>query len=202
MEMDEPLDWTAVAQRLDVAGRGARSRLAEALGMDRSQLARTLRKRGVYPDTRQAQTIDRVLSNQPAEAPLRLVASNGGAMRVPEYGYAAATNGDRFALNDGQILDWVDLPMGMQLRGDFFVVRTIGSSMEPRIWAGERKLIQRNVPPGRDQDAVIEFNDGSGVLKTFRKERDGHIFAYQYNPEQEVRYDAASVKALHAVFPL
>jgi phage repressor protein C with HTH and peptisase S24 domain len=202
MDMDEPLDWTAVAQRLDAAGRGARSRLATALNMDRSQLARTLRKRGVYPDTRQAQTIDRILSNQPAEAPLRLVASNGGAMRVPEYGYAAATNGDRFALNDGQILDWVDLPMGMQLRGDFFVVRTIGSSMEPRIWAGERKLIQRNVPPGRDQDAVIEFNDGSGVLKTFRKQSDGQIFAYQYNPEQEVRYDASSVKAMHAVFPL
>lgn len=123
-------------------------------------------------------------------------------MRVPEYGYAAASLGDRFALNEGQILDWVDLPMGMQLRGDFFVVRTMGSSMEPRIWAGERKLVQRNVPPGRDQDAVIEFNDGSGVLKTFRKQQSGKIFAFQYNPEQEIQYEGASVRAMHAVFPL
>ena len=199
--MDEPRDWRAVSRRVDEMGRGARSALAKAMGMDRSQLARTLRKPGAFPDTRQAQIIDRFLSGQAAE-PVERLDSAEGAMRVPEYGYAAGSDGDRFAINEGRILDSIELPMGMRLRGEYFVVRAFGSSMEPRIWAGERKLAQRNVPPGKDQDVVIEFNDGSGVLKTYRRQKDGHIFVFQYNPEKEIRYDASSVKALHAIFPL
>jgi phage repressor protein C with HTH and peptisase S24 domain len=197
---NEPLDWMTVGMRIDALGRGSRASLARALGMDRSQLARTLRKRGEYPTTVQAKRIEEVLAGgSPAEAP-RAVPS--GAMRVPEYGYAAAGGADRLEMTESGIIDWIELPMGMHLRGDYFVVRAPRSSMEPRIWAGERKLVQRNVPPGRDQDCVIEFNDGSAVLKTFRKERDGQVFAFQYNPEQELRYDASAVKAIHAVFAL
>jgi phage repressor protein C with HTH and peptisase S24 domain len=99
-------------------------------------------------------------------------------------------------------LDWVELPHGMTIGGDVFLVRNTGSTMEPRIWAGETRLVQRNVPPARDQDVVVEFRDGTATLKTFRTQRDGVVFVSQYNPDIEIRYDGAAVKALHAVFPL
>jgi phage repressor protein C with HTH and peptisase S24 domain len=198
---NEPLDWMSVGQQVDALGRGGRARLARALEMDRSQLARTLRRRGEYPTTVQAKKIDELLSGaDPVE--VGRVVPMSTAIRVPEYGYAASSGGDRIEMTEAGIIDLIELPMGMQLRGDYFVVRAPRSSMEPRIWAGERKLVQRNVPPGRDQDCVIEFHDGSAVLKTFRKERDGQVFAFQYNPEQELRFDAAAVKAIHAVFSL
>lgn len=200
LRMDDLLDWPTVAERLNTAPRGARARLAAALRMDRSQLARELRKPRGFPKADQARIISDFLAGrhiEPASQP-----RPGDPMRVPLYGFAAASEGDRFAFNDGQILDWIDLPRGMSLKGEFFIVQAIGSSMEPRVWPGERKLVQRGVPPGRDQDAVIEFADGTAVLKTYVRERDGQVFAQQYNPEQQLRYPASDVAAIHAVFPL
>lgn len=168
--------------------------------MDRSQLARHLRTTS-YPRADQMRVIEDFLED-PASPAVSLLPAREERFRVPLYGFAAGGGSERFAFNDGQILDWVELPRGMVLKGDFFIVQTIGSSMEPRIWPGERKLVQRNVPPGRDQDAVIEFKDGSAVLKTYRRERDGVVFAQQYNPEMELRYPASEVRAIHAIFPL
>lgn len=194
------MDWQTIAQRLDAAPRGTRSRLADALKMDRSQLARTLRQRG-FPKADQLKVIETFLED-PASPNVSVLPERDDRIRVPLYGFAAGGGHERFAFNDGEILDWVELPRGMILKGDFFVVQAIGSSMEPRIWPGERKLVQRRVPPGRDQDAVIEFHDGTAVLKTYRRERDGFVFAQQFNPEQELRYPASDVKAIHAIFPL
>ncbi|HEY3694096.1 S24 family peptidase [Phenylobacterium sp.] len=197
--MQDLLDWQSVAQRLEGTDRGTRTRLAERLKMDRSQLARTLKKGGPLR-VDQLQVVEAFLTDAQNDNP------NAGdwadRMRVPLYGFAAGSDGERFALNDGQILDMVDLPRGMSLKGEFFVVQAIGSSMEPRIWPGERKLVQRGVPPGRDQDAILEFHDGTAVLKTYKRERDGQVFVAQYNPEKEVRYDASSVRAIHAILTL
>lgn len=195
--MDDLSDWRSVERRLQTAPRGTRTRLAQRLGIDRSQFARTLRQQ-TFPRVDQLQLIQRFFEEAGDEAIPAIDPRD--RMRVPLYGFAAGQDGDRFAFNDGQIIDYVELPRGMSLNGEFFIVQAIGSSMEPRIWPGERKLVQRGVPPGRDQDAVIEFHDGTAALKTFRRERDGQVFAMQYNPEKEVRYDAASVRAIHAIF--
>lgn len=203
--MDDLLDWPTLARRLGNAPRGAKARLADALHMDRSQLARELRKPRGFPKADQARIIADFLAGRETDAPdpgRSQALRPGEPMRVALYGFAAASDGDRFAFNDGQILDWIDLPRGMSLKGEFFIVQAMGSSMEPRIWPGERKLVQKGVPPGRDQDAVIEFRDGTAVLKTYIRERDGVVFAHQYNPDQEMRYPASEVAAVHAVFPL
>jgi len=194
------MDWKAVAQQLDEKGRGSRSKLAAALKMDRSQLARYLRT-PTFPRTDQAAIIDEFLSGQ-ATTDVHVPGRRSDIQSVPLYGYAAGSEGDRIAMNDGRILDWIQLPRGMQLVGEFFFVQAVGGSMEPRIWSGERKLVQRGVSPGRLQDAVIEFHDGTAVLKTYEREKDGFIFARQYNAEKELRYLGTGVKALHAVLTL
>jgi len=196
--MDTLMDWRAVAARLDTMGRGARTRLAAALDMDRSQLARLLRTRA-FPKLDQAAIIEQFLSGAPANdtglGPRRIEPQS-----VPLYGLAAGSDPDR--INMGEALDWLALPRGMRLHGEFFFIQQVGGSMEPRIWSGERKLVQRGVAPGRLQDALIEFRDGSATIKTYSHEKDGVTFCRQYNPDKEVRYEGTTVKALHAVLGL
>lgn len=121
-------------------------------------------------------------------------------VRVPVYGYAAGDSPDHIAFNPGEILDWMELPRGLNPPGDVIVVRAYGSHMEPRVFAGESLVIQRNVPPTRDRDALFEFTDGTATIKTFKGQRQGYVFACQYTPDEEVRYDSATVKAMHSVF--
>lgn len=219
MADDEPKTWREIDLVLAAMGRGSRAELGRRIRMDRSQLARTLRTKG-YPSAKQWPAIDAFLKGRPEadndaagspEAPATLrvpvfgrpvlvaISGGGGEGGVAEDGPAF---GERFHFTRDQALDWVELPNGMSFNGDLFLVRAVGSSMEPRIWAGESRLVQRGVPPARDQDVVIEFRDGTAVLKTFRTQRDGVVFASQYNPDLELRFDASTVKALHAVFPL
>lgn len=60
-------------------------------------------------------------------------------------------------------------------------------------------IAQLNLPPGRDQDCLVEFNDGSAVVKTYVAQRDGAVFCRQWNPDSEVRYIGSAVKAVHAI---
>jgi phage repressor protein C with HTH and peptisase S24 domain len=199
---DDALTWEGVNERLEAMGRGARTRLSDALKMDRSYLARKLRSRDDLT-LRQAQAIEIFLADAPpiAAVPGReRLRSRDARGRVPVYGYAAAQGDDRFAFNAGQELDWIELPMGLSLRGDFFVVRTLGSSMEPRIFAGEQLVVQQNVPPARDQDVVVELKDETAVVKTYKGQRDGRIMLHQYNAPKEVTFRWDEVTAMHAVF--
>lgn len=178
--------------------RGAKSFVAKAIDMDASQFNRKLKTDDPL-NVSQARTIADVMDSfDPSQGPTQ--GAPPPSNRVAVYGYAAASNGDRVAMNPGGIIDWIDLPMGLTLRGEYFVVKTIGFSMEPRIFEGEMLVIQRHVPPIRDRDVLIEFHDGSGVIKTYRGQKNGRVYAFQYNPEEELSYDGASVKSILNVF--
>lgn len=198
--MDELATWRDVERALETLGRGARNRLAKHLQMDPSYLLRKLRA-GDDLTTTQARAVKTFFdtasgkTSQPGE-----MEPDAPRRRVPVYGYAAAGGGDLIAMNPGEIIEWIELPAGLDPKGDIFVVRTVGSSMEPRIFPGETLVIQRRLPPARGKDAIIEFHDGSGVVKTFQGQRDGFVFAWQYNPGEERRYDASKVKAIHSVY--
>jgi phage repressor protein C with HTH and peptisase S24 domain len=191
--MDDLTSWRDVGRELAKAGRGARSQLAKRLNMDPSYLARKI-------DTDVELTLSQIRAvREYFDGEDSSIDKAPTSKLIPVYGYAAATGGDRIAFNPGEILDWVELPMGLNPRGEVFVVKALGSSMEPRIFDGESLVVQRNVPPTREKDAVIEFSDGSAVVKTYRGQRQGHVFAYQYNEMGELKYDATKVKAIHAV---
>jgi phage repressor protein C with HTH and peptisase S24 domain len=199
--MDELATWRDVERALGELGRGAKNKLAIFLEMDPSYLGRKLKGNDDL-STRQVRQIKAFLDEQsgaaegadgapPRDAPRR---------RVPVYGYGASGAGDMIAFNPGEIIEWMELPAGLDPKGDVFVVRAIGSNMEPRIFDGESLVVQRRMPPVRDRDAVVEFNDGTAVVKTYRGQRDGHVFTWQYNPPEERRYPADKVKAIHAVY--
>ncbi len=94
----------------------------------------------------------------------------------------------------------MELPAGIAPPGEAFVIQAFGSSMEPRIFDGEALVVVRRMPPVRDRDAVIEFSDGSAVVKTYKGQRNGRVFGEQFNPPQMVDYDATTVRAIHRVW--
>ena len=124
--------------------------------------------------------------------------SEPATVRVPVYGYAAASDGDRVALGSDQILDHIELPAGFA-RGEVMAIRVAGDSMEPRLFSGETVIVSLNVTPARFGDCVVELKDGTGLIKQYRGRRDGYVFLHQYNPEQEVRLREDQIKAIHAV---
>lgn len=200
--MQNVLTWREVANLIRPRGRGAPKRLSDALGMDSSDFYRRL-KRGTGELRESEARIVRAFinDNDPPSAARAAPASAGpSAERLPVYGYAAASDGDRITLNDGSELETYELPMGLALGpGDYFVVRPLGSSMEPRIFPGETLVVRRGYPPGRGTDVVIEFRDGSALVKTYKGQRDGRIFVEQFNEPKILDFEATTVKALHAV---
>jgi len=192
----QPLTWKRVAELIAERPRGAAYQLAQRLRMNSSYFYRKLKTGGELTET-QARAVREFLG-QPT-APAAHSPPRPERSRLPVYGYAAASDGDRIALNQGEVLDWVELPMGIALGpGDYFVVRPLGSSMEPRIFPGETLVVRRGYPPARDKDVVIEFADGTGLIKTYKGQRDGRVFLEQYNPPKPLDFDATGVK-LHAV---
>lgn len=201
--MDDPRTWTDVAARPEMQERGAKNRLAKHLGMDASYLGRKLTQRRSLTLT-EADAVRSFLNGDEPD----LVAAPPGGRRVPVYGYAAmgsagdGDTGERIAMGTGDIIDWTELPAGLNPRGDCFVIHPIGSSMEPRIFEGEPLLVLVRQPPLRNGDALIEFNDGTGVVKSYRGTREGRVWAHQFNPDGGRNYDAAMVRALHRVVRL
>lgn len=118
--------------------------------------------------------------------------------QIPVYGYAAAGGDDRVAVASDQVLDRIEVPVGLS-RGEIIAVRVAGDSMEPRLYSGELVIVGLGVPPNRNGDCVVELKDGSALVKQYRGQRDGYAFLFQYNPEKEVRVPLTQVKGMHAV---
>lgn len=195
VDMDDLATWADVATRLTAMPRGAKASLAKALAMDPSYLHRKLQTEAdlTIPEARR---IEAFLNSEVPPG----IEQGAGQRRIPVYGYAAARGEDRIAFAEGEVLEWREPPAGLAARDDFFIVMVAGGSMEPRIFSGEQLVAQRNKPPGREQDVVVELKDGTAIVKTYRRFRDGLYHLAQYNPEREITIPWDQVRAIHAVF--
>lgn len=120
--------------------------------------------------------------------------------KIPVYGYAAGSDGDRIAYADNQIIDYLDPPPFWRGGEDLAYVRLTGESMWPRYFSGEIVPVRLHLPPGRGQDCLIEFNDDTALVKTYQGQKDGRVFAEQYNEQKTLSFDASSVRALHTIW--
>lgn len=148
------------------------------------------------------------LTKSPRELPASEAAQievffNGAApepemIHIPVFGYAAAGGQERISLAANDVLDELEIPLGL-VRGDAFGVRVAGDSMEPRLFSGETVIVARKVAPARYGDCVVEMGDGTALVKQYRGQRDGKVYLAQFNPPEEFFVEGASVKAVHAV---
>lgn len=179
---------TDIKPRLDDAGR-TQAALGRHLGYDVHKVGRLVRNEKELPPSLAARVEEFFSGARPLEPQLK---------RVPVYGYVAAGGEDRVAIAADAILDYIEIPVGL-VRGEVLGLRVSGDSMEPRLHSGELLLVGLNVAPLRGGDCVIEFRDGSGIVKEYRGQRDGHFMLWQFNPEKELKIPASAVKAVHAV---
>lgn len=155
----------------------------------------------------ESETVERFLAASASDSDAAEVASG---RRVEVYGYAAmggsedeASDGEEFiALGTAAVLDWMTLPAGIDPTGECFVLIPSGASMEPRIFAGEALLVLKDRPPTRNGDALIEFRNGSGVVKSYAGTRNGRVYGQQFNPPKMKDWDASSVKGVHRLIRL
>jgi len=182
------VEWRA---RLKATGR-SETDLAQRIGKSKSALSRIMT--GERKDLRQAEA--EAIEVALAELEGRPVRPSG---MIPLLGYAAAGGADLIVWNTDAPLQWVEAPPMTEGATEVLAIRVSGDSMEPRLFAGETIYVGRRLSPARNGDAVIEFTDGTAVVKSYGGTRQGYVFARQYNPEAELKYDAARVRAVHAV---
>ncbi|WP_304271187.1 S24 family peptidase [Brevundimonas naejangsanensis] len=181
-----------VHRRLRSTGR-RQADLARHLGVSKDSMSRLMKgpaeKGGRRMTADEAQRIEAFFSDE----------SSGPTFEMIDvYGYAQAGGEDLIGMASDQVIDRIEVPAGL-VRGPTIGVRVAGDSMEPRLFSGETVIIGLHVPPQRDRDCVVEFHDGTGIVKQYKGQRDGVVFLHQYNPDKEVRIDASKVKAIHSV---
>jgi phage repressor protein C with HTH and peptisase S24 domain len=193
--MEEALTWKTVGEQLALRGRGAAYQLAGHLGMNSSFLYRKLRGRG-EPTEAQARAIREFLGQAPAPTQPLI-----DRRRLEVYARpVAGDQEDRIHFAPGQAIDTLELPMGLALGpGEYFVARPPGSLMEPRIFPGETLVVRRDYPPAHGRDALIEFTDGTAMVRTYKGQSSGQVFVEQYNDRKVVGYFGTTVRAIHAV---
>jgi phage repressor protein C with HTH and peptisase S24 domain len=184
-------DWKTVKARLEPRGRGAAYQLAGKLGMNPSYLYRKLKQGGPLK-TREAADVRAFL-----EEAVEFEHEAPAPSRVVVLGVAADGEG-RFSMTEP--MDRIEPPSGLALRASYYLVRQVGSLMEPRILAGELLVVTPGVEAATNRDALFEFTDGTGMVLTYRGRRQGRVFAYRLDEDREEAFDATHVKALHAVF--
>lgn len=178
-----------IRRRLEETGR-TQAALARHLGKSKDSVSRLLNEARAM-DVDELEAIKTFFGPETGAGP--------SFVRVPVFGYAAAGGSDRVAMAGDHILDYVELPAGMA-RGEAFGVRIAGESMYPRLFSGETVIAERNVSPVRNREVVVELSDGTGMVKEYRGQKDGYLFLWQYNPEEEVRIPLTRVRAMHSAF--
>jgi SOS-response transcriptional repressor LexA len=119
-------------------------------------------------------------------------------LQIPVYGYVAAGGTDRVAMASDQVLDRIEVPVGL-VRGDAIAIRVAGDSMEPRLYSGELVIVGLGIAPARNGDCVVEMRDGTAMVKQYQGQKDGVVFLRQLNPDEEIRVSATQVAKIHAV---
>jgi phage repressor protein C with HTH and peptisase S24 domain len=180
-------------------------RLLKERGRSQAELARFLNKTDasvsrLVREEREAKASEvaaiRDFFNQPPEAaPIR----SGHAGVIPLYGYAAAGDGERIAMIQEQVLEWLDPPDIQGRANATAAFRVSGESMEPRLFAGELVYVALGLAPARGQDCIVELQDNSALVKTYDGSRDGRIYLKQYNPDKQLAFTWDQMRGLHAV---
>lgn len=197
------LDVTMIPEMLRRSGK-KQADLARHLQLDPSSLIKTIK------GTRQLKAHEMVKIEEffatagaaplTDKSPIDSRGSNARNRRqVRVFGYEARDLGGHVAMGPEDVVEWIDPPPFWNGLGELVAVRIFGSAMAPRLFEGEIVYAQLKLPPAAGRDVLIEFQDGSGLVRTYTGERDGQLFCHTWTPDEEVRFRSTEFKALHAI---
>jgi phage repressor protein C with HTH and peptisase S24 domain len=124
---------------------------------------------------------------------------------VPVHGTAAGGVSGDFALN-GETVDWVRRPPGIQRAQRVYAIRVVGNSMSPRYEDNDLVYVSATRTPALGDFVIVELlpEEGSpdvpGYIKRLLRRTPTKIICEQYHPAGEVSFHLARVKKVHRVY--
>lgn len=121
-----------------------------------------------------------------------------GTDLIPIYGTASGA-GDTIIINFDQEIGHVLRHPSQAKIVNPWAFRVHGDSMAPRYRDGELAFVNGGYEPSKDEDCVIELNDGGVLLKMFIRKTAKEIIWAQLNPPKESKSLLTNVRAFHEV---
>jgi len=123
--------------------------------------------------------------------------------RIPVYGRAVGGVEGKFIFN-GELIDTVMCPPGLENVPDAYAVFVSGESMSPRFRPGETVWVHPGRPPRRGDDVVVQLHvpDGDppeGYIKEFVSWTPTRLVLRQFNPDREIEFEREQVKTVHVI---
>ena len=126
---------------------------------------------------------------------------------VPVYGTAVGGNEGDFSFN-GQVLDYVRRPPGVQKLKNMYALWVVGDSMAPWNKKGDLIYVTPARTPAVGDYVVVELGGatenepGVAMVKLLTGKTATQLKLKQYNPAREFSVPLSSVKAMHKVLSL
>lgn len=144
--------------------------------------------------------------SQPLE-PVAVPLVSTMAKDVPVLGTAVGGDDAEFEMN-GQIIDYVRRPPGIEHARDVFAIFVVGSSMEPRFEEGEMVYVNPRRVPRIGDYVLVELHGkddgdvGRCLVKRLVKRSPAGLVLEQFNPPRDdLQYSASEIKAVHRIMP-
>lgn len=157
------------------------SSIAQGMGLTLDELLEKMEVKRDRPAQAQPEKPPRPTNALPY-TPSRAMVAIVGSVRCGPGGALAYTD-----LQGAEMADVSD-------PSEYFYLRAVGDSMEPRIYAGDLILVHAQPEVESGDLAVVIIDEDEGVLKRFI-ERDGAIILQSYNPEYPPRVFVGSEKS-------
>jgi len=129
-------------------------------------------------------------------------AAQTSVKNLPQYGQARAGR-DGFHLPAGaDAMSYLSRPYFLHGVASAYAVYCNGDNMEPRYRHGELLFVDPSRPPKRGDDVVIQVAAGdeiSGFVKRFVGADDETTTVHQLNPDKDIEYPTANVRAVHLI---
>ena len=134
----------------------------------------------------------------------RLAGQVGLNVTVPAYGQARGGRDGQFPLNGNKVAD-VLAPPSLANVPDAYAVYVVGSSMEPRYYAGECVFVNPKLPIMKGCFVVaqiaapVEGDPPLAYVKRYVSSDDKVLRLEQYNPKKTLTFPAGRVVSLHRI---
>lgn len=117
---------------------------------------------------------------------------------LPIMGRAQGANGDIFTLEGGKV-GVTERPSYLIGVEDAFAVYVAGDSMVPRFKPSEMVYVNPHKPPVSGDDVLIEFLDGTGIIKELVRLSPTRLSVKQHNPPKEIVLDIKKIKKISTI---
>lgn len=136
-------------------------------------------------------------------ATLRREMLNFTARRLPVFGRAVGGDDGHLVMN-GEIIDHVECPPGLDSVPNAYAVYVIGDSMEPRYHAGEVVYLHPARPVKKGDYVVVQTRGPEGeaplgFIKRFVAYTPTRLILSQLNPPREIEFERADVVSVHKI---